>query len=275
MKSAFAREPAPHSPFAAPKLSDLECLKTDGWLNDEILNAYFGMIIKAQAIPNYGMLNSFFLNGDMNTKGLDPELYQANSAQVDERQNRSVLREKRYLRVRSTKLIVPVNHDNSHWTCLVVCPISRKLTMLDSMGGAYSKQHHLFFKLTEAWLKCRMKVEEAPDAEWDLPWTAEIKNPVTQKDGNSCGLWAIAFAAEVVLGAPLPLATRNMDYFRLQVAIEISSGHLYLSDHKSLKRKLDEIEEDPNLVPIPHGYENLYCSALTIQEFCQHRKAGG
>jgi hypothetical protein len=120
--------------------------------------------------------------------------------------------------------------------------------MLDSLGGAFAKANQEFMTRMESWLKCRMKVEEAP--EWDLPWTAEIKTPVMQKDGNSCGLWAIAFAAKVVLGAPLPISTADLPYFRLQVAVEINQGKLFIGSDDGVDLLQSALPVESTLVPI-------------------------
>jgi hypothetical protein len=196
----------------------------DSWVNDEVLNDSFRLIIAAQQQPRYSMFNSFLLTNNDSESRLDPKFYEPGDHHRRDRRHDSVIRWTKTIRVCNQNLIIPWNHSNMHWVCAVAEVDERRLTILDSLEG-FMLQNDAALELLEKFLKCRLKVEG--DLEWDKGWQKQVSHPTLQRDCNSCGLWAIAFAAHVVLDAPLPAAVPDMSLFRFQVAVEMHQRKLF------------------------------------------------
>jgi hypothetical protein len=81
------------------------------------------------------------------------------------------------------------------------------------------------------WLQCRFKVEGAhwPTGDWNM--LHEI--PHVQSDGNSCGLWTILNAMNVVLKTPYPDNVEDMGVYRAQLAIELHRGKFFIEAQNS------------------------------------------
>ena len=197
------------------RAKDFACLKPGTWLNDEVINLFFGLLkLRDQALINSGeqivsgeqlvershfFSTQFYTNYD--TQGYD-----------------SVCRWTRKFDIfEMNKVFVPVNISNRHWILIVVYMENRKIQVYDSLGAGgfeYAKKVEKYFIREEVEKKGQQSVD------WDVLVTT--KNTPTQVNGCDCGVFMCMFAYYISRNMSIRMVSREgMDTDRAFIGLEI------------------------------------------------------
>ena len=199
---------------------DLKTLESNNYLNDEIINFYFGMIVRRSA--NVYAFNTFFmgylLEGEGRTRRYN--------------YNRVSRWSKHFDPFELDKLFVPI-HLPLHWTFIIIHFQTKAIHYYDSLhcNGARFTTSML------RWLEDEAEKREKPfdRKDWKLE---DIKNSPSQ-GGNTtcCGVFAVMSAD--YLSADIPLSVdsfglKDMPSFRRYIARDILRGYLDHDDPSEL-----------------------------------------
>ncbi|KAF8066180.1 ULP1A [Scenedesmus sp. PABB004] len=217
---------------------DLRTLSPGSWLNDEVINAYLGLLQERdtalRASPRKGgadaaggppaprchFFSSFFLpklagphfNGyaykDVRRWTLPARLKAAGQA------SECVLR--------CDRLLLPVNENNTHWTAVMVDLPRRRIVALDSLHGRNTG----VVAALRRWLadEAKDKLQET----WDTSpsaWAEEYPGGIPrQANGYDCGVFALLFLDRLGAGAAFDFEQPDMPAARVRIACALLDG---------------------------------------------------
>lgn len=186
---------------------------TDGWLNDEIINAYLEATVryhlestghKRGETPTMHAFNTFFYT-NLDTKGVNSVQRWAGKAKIGG---------KDLLKVRH--VFIPVNVAGSHWTLLVVSPLFKTIEYFDSMHGSGNRA----FKNAQAWLQATLK-----DDFVESEWKCLDKIGPRQNNVSDCGVFTSTTAKMVMLGVePMSYNHTDIPTQRRRIVAELMNG---------------------------------------------------
>ncbi|KAK5165410.1 uncharacterized protein LTR77_008939 [Saxophila tyrrhenica] len=153
-----------------------------GWLNDEIVNAWFGRIVAAKRDPNSKV--------KVTRRGA-PSSHQAHSSMwYNTYKNSGISGMKGWSRnwyqtsdqfFATEKVYFPIN-TGAHWTLLVVSPRTRSIEYLDSLGG--NGGH--FVRIAREWIQMELAKFKLDYVEDEWRYALEFKSGL-QCNSNDCG----------------------------------------------------------------------------------------
>ena len=119
-------------------------------------------------------------------------------------------------------LLVPVNHDNAHWTLAAVWPAARRVEHFCSLSGGAA---HEVLNTLVLYLDHEAADKRSPRAAAaELRWTGGcIRCGVPrQQDGSACGVFVAAMAARLAAGRrpPFGLSQADVPALRLRIAAD-------------------------------------------------------
>lgn len=186
---------------------DMETLSGLNWLNDEVINFYFSLIVERSKNDNYSnayAFNTFFY----------PKLI-SGGHQVLKRWTRKVDI------FANDFIFIPV-HLGVHWCLAVIDFKNKKINYYDSMGG---KNMDCIQKLKtyiqeESVDKKKMKYDMSD-------WTLEVVKEIPQQgNGSDCGMFTCKYAEYISRNAKINFSQAHMPYFRRRMVYEILSQRL-------------------------------------------------
>lgn len=204
----------------------LKALGNRKWLNDEIINFYMKSlqerndvimeVIKDQAVYGGSFFFSTFFFQQLNEK----ELYAFKNVQ---RWTKNIDAFSR------SKIIIPLNINNDHWTLVVIDFKSQAFTYYDSLASKSSAVAMKWLDIAKRWL-----IDEAHHKgrdehiknikDWKMePAPAGLPQ---QPNGYDCGLYVIMYASYICDDLPLLSITQLQSNFRTKVFAAILRGNL-------------------------------------------------
>jgi len=195
------------------------------WLCDEVINAFVFLILerdKAKCAADAGrkpvhLFNSFFF-----TKLLEPEGRNGYSHAAVKRWSKKVKRVDGNI-FRLSKLIIPVNVSNVHWTCAAVDFERKSIQYHDSMGGRGTEYVQALrqYLVDEAakFPEVQMNVDE-----WTLQYGS--RQDPQQNNGSDCGVFTCAFAFCLCEDKPLAFSASDMVTIRKRLALIIQAASI-------------------------------------------------
>ena len=202
------------------------------WLNDEIINFYFGMLQERnnnlRALNPHTkkllFLNTFFMNKllgdnllyDSDRNGLFPKCFNYQAVQKWT---------KRYIIFNDVDdIYIPINIPNSHW-CLIVVDIRNKIIYFYDSIYNFDRGSK-FVDATIRWLNEEHFKNFGVPLETDL-WNIQILIDIPQQNnGNDCGVYLILFADFRSDGIDVNLIN-NIAFQRRRIARNILAGDLF------------------------------------------------
>ena len=204
--------------------SDLQTLKPNTWLNDEIVNSYLELLFRRNELalkdaetngtkppPRVRFMSSFFY----------ARLFANNPAQGCYVYDYTRVRRwtKKFDVFGLDMLVIPINQHNMHWTLGVVNLRDKRVEHYDSFGGSQSGQ--ILDNLLK-WVadERENKKGDSLDIEsWEkVPMTGKMPQ---QNNCDDCGVFVCKFADFITRGAEVTFEARHMRYFRARIAHEI------------------------------------------------------
>ncbi|KAL1409674.1 hypothetical protein Q8F55_003670 [Vanrija albida] len=198
--------------------SSLQRLRPNTWLNDEVMNFYAEMIntrAKLDKRPLHCM-NTFFFE-KLSSVGYT----EAKLARWTKRLKLDIFA--------LDKLLIPINHDNSHWVCAVINFKQRRIEYYDSLTDP--DRRYKVFKTLRGYLESEHK--EKKGSPFDLSNWRDQFDPNTPKQNNftDCGVFACQTLESTARGRDLikekfEFNGNDMAFFRRLMLVEIASGEL-------------------------------------------------
>ncbi|PGH34268.1 hypothetical protein GX50_02945 [[Emmonsia] crescens] len=182
------------------------------WLNDEVINAYLGLIVDyareaagnsgRHDKPKYHAFSSFFFSS-LREKGYGG---------VQRWAIRAKIAGEGLLRVET--LFIPI-HDRVHWTLMVIKPAARTIEHFDSLGSLSMA----YVAKAKEWLR-----GELGDLFVEEEWRVLPSISPQQNNGSDCGVFLLTTAKLVSLGQPLKYGARDIPEIRKRIVAELING---------------------------------------------------
>uniref|UniRef100_A0A3Q0SIL1 SUMO specific peptidase 2 n=1 Tax=Amphilophus citrinellus TaxID=61819 RepID=A0A3Q0SIL1_AMPCI len=184
---------------------DLATLQEGSWLNDEVMNFYFSLIMERGSgeggqLKVYSFSTFFF-----------PKLRAGGHA--------AVKRWTKAVDLFAFDLILVPLHLGIHWAMAVIDFRSKTVKSYDSMG----QRHDDISRLLLLYLKEEQKVKKGREldcAKWTVGSMKASEIP-QQKNGSDCGVFACKYADYIARGRPLTFKQCHMPLFRKLMMWEI------------------------------------------------------
>jgi len=224
---------------------DLNTLKPDGWLNDEVVNHYMQMIGERSLHPpnpsNATPLATRSASASKSTRGSAqqqpgttlPRVYIFNTFffqrydQCDYNYGDMRKWTNRVDLFSYDILMVPIHQYDAHWALVVVDLTQKRVDFYDSFNsnGFKIMQRIKEYLAMEAISKMSEKFDEVDSlvlhSREDIP---------LQQNSSDCGVFMCQYAEYASRRVPINFAQSNMAYFRKRMVWEICTGKLMFSD---------------------------------------------
>ncbi|QCE13269.1 ubiquitin-like-specific protease ESD4 [Vigna unguiculata] len=189
-----------------------QCLRSTGWLNDEVINLYLALLKEREQRQSHKFLKCHFFNTFFYKRLISgPNGYDFKSVRRWTSQ-----RKLGYSLLECDKIFVPI-HQEIHWCLAVINNKDKKLQYLDSMKGEDSS---VLEKLAK-YFADEVKDKNGKDIGVNT-WKKEfVKDLPVQKNGCDCGVFMIKYVDFYSRGLELYFDQVNMPYFRRRTAKEI------------------------------------------------------
>ncbi|XP_017266155.1 sentrin-specific protease 2 isoform X2 [Kryptolebias marmoratus] len=195
---------------------DLATLQEGGWLNDEVMNFYFSLIVErssseAGPLKVYSFSTFFF-----------PKLRGGGGGQAGG--HAAVKRWTKAVDLFLFDLILVPLHLGIHWAMAVIDLRSKTVKLYDSMG----RRHDDICGLLLNYFKEEHKAKKGRDLDttkWTVGSLKATEIP-QQKNGSDCGVFACKYADCIAKGRPLTFKQCHMPLFRKLMMWEILNQKL-------------------------------------------------
>uniref|UniRef100_A0A7S1T4D5 Ubiquitin-like protease family profile domain-containing protein n=1 Tax=Compsopogon caeruleus TaxID=31354 RepID=A0A7S1T4D5_9RHOD len=221
--------PAAH---IALRRNDLRRLQGTGWLDDEVINAYFSLLNQRNlqrlargqidTVVRIFAFNTFFFT----------RITQGNKNIYDYSGVRRWTRKASVRVLDKDFIFVPVNLDNFHWVLGVIDLGRKKFRYLDSMHGSDSRG---VLTILRRWLadEVKDKYSELKCSGLKLEtWASEYNQGIPrQHDGGSCGVFTVLFAEHIERKGydRVDFDQTKIPALRRRMTLELLAGELPLS----------------------------------------------
>ena len=123
-------------------------------------------------------------------------------------------------------LIVPVNHDNAHWTLAAVWPARRRIEHYCSLGNSAGRDvlatlvHYMMHEAVDKRSPAAPRAADAAPPRWT--GCCVRRGVPRQRDGSACGVFTAAMGARLAAGrgAPFGLSQADVPALRLRIAAD-------------------------------------------------------
>lgn len=181
---------------------DINSLSALNWLNDQVINFYFTLIMersKSGDLPKVYAFNTFFY----------PKLMSGGHSVLKRWTRKVDLFEHDYI-------LIPV-HLGLHWCVAVIAAKEQSVRYYDSMGGRNNDCLKALITYLEAEsLDKRKTVLDSSS------WTMECMEDIPQQmNGSDCGMFACKYAEYISRKARITFQQKDMPYFRRRMVYEI------------------------------------------------------
>ncbi|KAJ5800127.1 uncharacterized protein N7518_002195 [Penicillium psychrosexuale] len=194
----------------------ITCIRPEAWLNDEIINAYLGLLVHylRQSHGNLGpsdrplfhTFNTFFYS-TLRDKGYEGVKRWATRAKIGGQGLLNV-----------DTVFIPV-HESSHWTLMVIRPADRTIEYFDSLGSRGQRQ----VKNVKQWLRGELGPKYK-----DEEWTVLPSVSSQQDNGSDCGVFLLTNAKAITVGVePTAIGPGHITLLRRKIVAELMNGGLH------------------------------------------------
>jgi len=186
---------------------DINSLAGLNWLNDQVVNFYFTLIMergKSGDFPKVYAFNTFFY----------PKLMSGGHPVLKRWTRKVDLFEYDYI-------LIPV-HLGLHWCVSVIAAKEQAVRYYDSMGG----QNHQCLKALKTYLEAE-SLDKRKTVLDTSQWKAECVQDIPQQmNGSDCGMFACKYAEYISRKAKITFEQKDMPYFRRRMVYEIVNKKL-------------------------------------------------
>lgn len=182
----------------------LACYQNQGWLNDEVINAYLNLLSNyaRTAKIRVSVFNSYFFS-KLREEGPGPV---CSWSTIDKTRDTDLL----LLDV----ILIPV-HIASHWMLIVVRPQTGIIEWYDSLSRCGFQDD---VERVRKWLDSKFKGMNTRD------WVIKCPTSPKQDNGSDCGVFVLTSARFLVLGQSLNYNQSDIPNMRKRIVAEIING---------------------------------------------------
>lgn len=208
-------------------------LKDGNWLNDDVINFYMNMLQDrnnewygkakglVQSVQKDWFLCTYFFQ----------KLLQQNHKDVRIRNKYDFENVKSWTKsdnpFHKSKLFFPINHNNSHWTLLVVFIDKKEIRYYNSLNsGGLAFMKHIFHWLQDVVVHLKLKNIEVNESDWKFIDTDDNQDVPKQTNGFDCGMFVINYADYLTDELPLQFNQNNIQESRLRVGHYVVDGFI-------------------------------------------------
>ncbi len=186
--------------------STLESMRPREWFNDDVITAYMALLQHSRAGKKNVFMNTLFYG--MYVSKYDPT-YAKKSAAV--RHPRVAGMTRRLKTTDPVQIFVPVNHNNTHWTLIVIDVKNKQVISLDSLNKERKTPRREMLE----WIEREHIVKGKPFNKKE--WTTFKANAPSQTNGYDCGVFTCMFAA--FLGNDRPITFKQKDLVKMRARL--------------------------------------------------------
>ncbi|KAH8100526.1 cysteine proteinase [Cristinia sonorae] len=198
---------------------DLSRLRPGQWLNDEIINFYGALIqqsseenkendVAGMKRPKVHQFSTFFWS-KLKSSGYEKGRLAKWTKSFDIFQKDIVL--------------IPVNHNNAHWTAAAINFRDKRIESYDSMGMDRTS----VYKLLRQYVSDEHRNKKKKEFDWTGWEDYDMEDVPQQENGYDCGVFTCQFLATLARGEKhFPFTQKNMPYLRRRMIWEICNGRL-------------------------------------------------
>ncbi|KAK9172665.1 ULP1 like chllamydin domain containing protease [Cryptosporidium meleagridis] len=212
----------------------VQCLRSQQWLNDELINFYFSMLQERNDRqtsngfkPKVWLWNSFFytkLTGD-----------QSNDETGYCYKNVSRWTQRKKIDLFNYDIVLlPINVNNVHWTLGVVNFKLGYIQYIDSLGGKFqdylgcTKMSAVFFQNMNRYIQDEYFDKKKEKFTGQLKHFTKFSEPVPQQNnGSDCGVFTCMFAECISEGRPFDFDTTQIDKIREVMLVECIRNEIF------------------------------------------------
>lgn len=198
---------------------DISRLRPAQWLNDEIINFYGAMILaRSEARAQRPQVN-----GMKHKKILDVHYFSTFfwSKLVSEGYERARLAKwtKKFDIFAKDIILIPINHNNAHWTAAAINFRRKRMESYDSMN----LERRMVFKKLRDYLDLEHRNKKGTPFDFEDWIDYDPDDAPQQENGYDCGVFTCQFMESLSRGEELfNFTQRDMDYFRKRMIWEIA-----------------------------------------------------
>ncbi|THH26655.1 hypothetical protein EUX98_g7530 [Antrodiella citrinella] len=200
--------------------TDLTRLHPSQWLNDEIINFYGAMIMKraTENKENAGKKGKKLLNVHYFSS-----FFWSKLKTVGYEKGRLAKWTKAFDIFEKDVVLIPVNHNNAHWTAAAINFAKKRIESYDSMGMDRSS----VYKLLREYVSAEFRNKKKKEFDW-TGWTDYVMEDTPQQEnGYDCGVFTCQFLESISRGeSSFPFTQQNMPYLRRRMIWEICHSQL-------------------------------------------------
>ncbi|KII93665.1 hypothetical protein PLICRDRAFT_49686 [Plicaturopsis crispa FD-325 SS-3] len=212
---------------------DIARLRPCQWLNDEIINFYGQMILTrsedCKENPGSKSVNGTTAPGNSRGKPLNVHYFSSFfwSKLKGEGYERSRLAKwtKKFDLFSKDVILIPVNHNNSHWTAAAINFRKKRIESYDSMN----MYNRIVWKMLRGYLDAEHRNKKKKPFDWEGWEDYTNEDTPQQENGYDCGVFTCQFLESLSRGLEkFPFQQENMEYLRRRMIWEI--GHAKLRE---------------------------------------------
>ncbi|KZT74848.1 cysteine proteinase [Daedalea quercina L-15889] len=201
--------------------TDLSRLRPNQWLNDEIIN-FYGQMIMARAEASQQNAGSNGRKKPLNVHYFNTFFW----SKLGEGYKKSKLARwtKKIDIFAKDVILIPINHNNSHWTAAAINFHKRRIESYDSMG----MQRRNVFKLLREYLNAEHMDKRGRPFDFTGWKDYVLEDTPQQENGFDCGVFTCQFLETLARGEEKFLFKQaNMPYLRRRMVLEIGNTKLH------------------------------------------------
>jgi sentrin-specific protease 1 len=200
-------------------IESIQRLQTDGWLNDDIIDAYYRSLQnryyrQSLFFPVHYLIYLYLYTENYNFD-LVLDTYHKTEEHIDQLKNVFEM----------DKIFFPVHKDGNHYSLIVIYVQQKRINYYDSLStrdaGSYGEdmmENIILMWLTD--VADKFKISEFNSADWTKE-TTDKKTVPQQVGGCDCGIFCIMFTDYLANNLPLAdnVIQKYVPYFRIVIAI--------------------------------------------------------
>ncbi|KAH8742076.1 hypothetical protein FG386_003403 [Cryptosporidium ryanae] len=207
-------------------VEDVQCLRPQRWLNDEVINFYFSLLQERNekindcgSKPKIWFWNTFFYTRLTTDKNGDSGYCYSNVSRWTSRKKIDIFN--------YNLVLVPINTNNVHWTLGVVNFDEDYIMYLDSLGGTYQnhvgclKMSKIFYDNMNRYIHDEHLDKKKKKFNRNIKHFTVFNDPVPQQqNGSDCGIFTCMFAECISDSRSFDFNVEFIDDIRINILVE-------------------------------------------------------
>ncbi|KAH8582918.1 ULP1 like chllamydin domain containing protease [Cryptosporidium sp. chipmunk genotype I] len=211
----------------------VQCLRSQQWLNDELINFYFSMLqerndrqVSKGFKPKVWLWNSFFYTKLTSDQNEETGYCYKNVSRWTQRKKIDLFD--------YDIVLLPINVNNVHWTLGVVNFRLGYIQYIDSLGGSFqnhlgcTKMSAIFFQNMNRYIQDEYLDKKKEIFPGQLKHFTSFSEPVPQQNnGSDCGVFTCMFAECISEGRSFDFDITQIDRIREVMLVECIRNEIF------------------------------------------------